>query len=124
MKFKIKDPDLPEFIEYFVVEGASKLSSESGQTLEQLWPDMFNKDGKTKEWDLKVFLNGVLLPAEKVFEHMESQMNEMITRKAAELIGEKFMDIEDIIEDIKSYLLETMKAKFPDSDLDEEVTFE
>ena len=51
-------------------------------------------------------------------------MNEMITRKAAELIGEKFMDIEDIIEDIKSYLLETMKAKFPDSDLDEEVTFE
>jgi hypothetical protein len=38
MKFKFTEPGLPELIEYFMVEGSTKLSEAVGEDLEKIWP--------------------------------------------------------------------------------------
>lgn len=117
MKFKFTDPGLPEFIEYFMVEGATKLSQAIGKDLTAIWPEMFDKDLSNedkKEWEFQVMLNSIELPAREVFEHINSQINEMVEKKALELIDERFSDIEDLMYDIQGDITERMRMAFPD----------
>lgn len=116
MKFKFTDPDLPELIEHFMIEGATELSEAVGKDLTKIWPEMFKKnlDPKGEEWELQVMLNGVELPAREVFDHIDSQVEEMVEKKAIQIINERFSDIEDLMYDIQGDIEERMRAAFPD----------
>jgi len=113
MKFKFNDPDLSKLVRYFMIEGAVSLKDKTGMELDEIWPDMFNQKSERK-WDLKVLLNDVELPAEKVFEHIDSQLEEMVAKKAVKLIAEKFIHLEDVIDDFKRMILTRVKGEFPD----------
>jgi hypothetical protein len=116
MKFKFTDPDLPELIEHFMIEGATELSEAVGKDLTKIWPEMFKKnlDPKGEEWELQVMLNGVELPAREVFDHIDSQVEEMVEKKALQIFKERFGDIEDLMCDIQGDIEERMRAAFPD----------
>ena len=121
MKFKFTEPGLPELIEYFMIEGSTKLSEAVGEDLEKIWPEMFNQDlgnNDEKEWELKGILNGVELPAREVFDHIDSQVEEMVEKKALQIFKERFGDIEDLMCDIQGDIEERMRAAFPDFNLD------
>jgi len=113
MKFKFTDPDLSDFVSFFMVEGATQLKEKTKMDLDVIWPDMFDQKSE-KKWELKVLLNDVELPAEKVFEHIDSQLQEMIEKKAVELIADKFQHFEDVIDDFKNMILTRIRGEFPD----------
>lgn len=119
MKFNFKDPNLPDFIEYFLVEGAVKLTKQTGKDLHKLWPDMFDKLNN-QEWELKVMLNGVELPALEVFKHMDQQFDEMVAKRSHQFIKEKFSRISEMIEDFEELILDQLKKEFPDYTLEED----
>jgi hypothetical protein len=123
MKFKFTDPDLPELIEYFMVEGATKLSQKIGGDITTIWPEMFDKDSSNndeKEWELQVMLNGKELPAREVFEHIDSQIEEMVEKKALEIINDRFSDLEELLYGIREDIMERVRLSFSDSKNDEE----
>lgn len=118
MKFKFTE--IPEFLEYFLIEGACKLEDMSGKSLKELWPDMFGVDGPPKEWDLKVLMNDVEIPADKVFEHIESQMDEFIAKKAVALIKERYNEVEDLMYDVEQLIIGRIQKDYPNFKVDEE----
>lgn len=117
---KCKFTDLPDFIEYFLVEGAVHLEKMTGKPLKELWPDMFDMDGKPKEWDLQVMLNGLELPADKVFKHLEFQMEEFIAKKAVALIKEKYNNIDNLMYEIEQLIIGRIQKDYPKFRLNEE----
>jgi len=120
MKFTIVDSDIPEFLKHFMIEGAAKLADGTGRKLEEIWPEMFEKDGVCKEWDLEVTLNGVKLPARSVFYHLEEQTDEWIARKAVALIKEKYNDVDNLMYDIEQLIIGRIQKDYPKFRLNEE----
>jgi hypothetical protein len=119
MKFNFTD--MSDFMHYFVIEGSAKLGEATGKSVNEIWPEMFQrKVPKVQEWELEVKLNGVELPADKVFEHMESQMDEYIAKKAAQLIREKFSRIYDMMDDIEEMVIDRVQEEFTTFNLKED----
>lgn len=119
MRFKIGDPEVPDFIEYFLIEGASKLADGTGRKLEEIWPEMFEK-GVQKEWDLQVSLNGVNLPTRSVFYHLEAQMEEFVAKKAVALIKEKYNDVDNLMYEIEQLIIGRIQKDYPKFRVNEE----
>jgi hypothetical protein len=119
MKFIFTDPTLPAFIEYFLIEGAVKLTKQTGKDIHKLWPDMFDKSNN-KEWELKIMLNGVELPALEMFKHMDQQFDEMVAKRSHQLIKEKFSRINEMVEDFEELILGQLQKEFPDYALDDD----
>jgi len=117
---KYKFTDMPDFVEHFVVEGAVHLEKITGKPIKELWPDMFNMDGKPQEWDLQVILNGLELPADKVFKHMERQMEEFIAKKAVALIREKYLDVDNLLYELEQLMIGRIQKDYPNFRVDEE----
>ena len=112
MKFKFDE--MSDLMHHFVIEGAVKLAESTGKELKELWPEMFQrKVPKVQAWELEVKLNGVELPADKVFKHLESQLDDFITKRAASILQDKFRQITDMIDDIEDVVLDRIHEEFP-----------
>ena len=120
MKFTLVDSDIPAFLKHFMIEGASRLADGTGRKIEEIWPEMFEKDGVRNEWDLEVTLNGVKLPARSVFYHLEDQMEEFIAKKAVALIKEKYNDVDNLMYDIEQLIIGRIQKDYPKFRLNEE----
>jgi hypothetical protein len=66
-------------------------------------------------YDIQFIINGVELPLEETFEDIEKQMDEMVRKKALELIEEKLADISDtayqITEELKKRAAERLNLE-------------
>ena len=72
-------------------------------------------------YDLQIFVNGKELPLKEVFDAWENQTEEMIVRKAEELLNEKLnmLKVEDILDQLKRELKDKLQAEFPNIELKE-----
>ena len=55
--------------------------------------------GKSSDgnYDIQFIINGVELPLEETFKDIENQIDEMVRKKALELLEEKFSDMTDVV---------------------------
>ena len=69
------------------------------------------KDGKTflpskseGGFDVQFIVNGIELPLKETFQDIENQIDEMVRKKALELLEEKFADMSDFVYQITEEL--------------------
>jgi hypothetical protein len=101
------------FMRYFIVEAASMVADKFGKNIDQIWPEMFVQDD-TARWKLEIQLNGVGLPVVEVFKLMDSSYEEMITKKAIELVNDRIDDMSFILDEMVDTTHEKVKALFND----------
>ena len=75
------------------------------------------KDGKIflpkveDGYDVQFIVNGIELPLHETFEYIKSQIDEMVRKKALELLEEKFADMSDIVYQITEELKRKAQEK-------------
>jgi len=62
-------------------------------------------------YEIQFIINGVELPLKETFEDIEKQIDEMVAKKALELLEEKFLDMTDIVYHITEELKRTAQEK-------------
>jgi len=105
MEMKEKCP----WLEYALIGAAT----EADKNITNLWPKI------PKHWDIKFIANGVELPVVKTFLNIAKQHEEMIIKKAKELISEKFSDLSDLITDLEERIKPEISKRLEDWEKDE-----
>jgi hypothetical protein len=62
-------------------------------------------------YDIQFIVNGVELSLQKTFKDIESQIDEMVRKKALELLTEKFGELTDIVDQISEELKKKAKER-------------
>ena len=71
-----------------------------------------NVDPETKEFSISLRVNGVELPLFEAFEEIQRQMDEMVAKKARDLLKEKFYDFEDFMHQLQDQIITQVSEKF------------
>lgn len=67
-----------------------------------------SEDGK---FEVQFIVNGVELPLEETFKDIENQIDEMVRKKALELLEEKFSEMNDVVYQITEELKKVATEK-------------
>jgi len=100
---------MPKMIQYFLVEGMTKLTEEQGKHITDIWPEMLASENKTiDEWNINLVVNGVEVPIESFFAKFDESMDEFIVSKAKDLLHDRLKDFESVLFELQ----ESVEAEF------------
>lgn len=77
------------------------------KNIDNIWSEL-PKDGK---WNIQLIVNGVELPAIKAFEEIRKQDEYRIKKEAAELLREKFYNLDEVLEDLTQSVISNFSEK-------------
>ncbi len=118
MKIKLTDHlgGSPSLLGFVFIEAISERESTEPGFLKSLVDESV---ADKNHYDLQIFVNGKELPLKAVFDAWEKQIDQMLCRKAEDLLNEKLnmANFSDIMSALERGLKDKLQAEFPDIEL-------